>query len=86
MTMNPQSMNSQPKLTVAICTYNRAASLAATWAQTRRWIACWPIWIGVDAIGVPLYLAQGLYPTAALYVVLAAICVDGWRRWQRMQA
>lgn len=63
-----------------------AASLAATWAQTRRWIACWPIWIGVDAIGVPLYLAQGLYPTAALYVVLAAICVDGWRRWQRMQA
>lgn len=43
MTMNPQSMNSQPKLTVAICTYNRAASLAATLDTLARQRDCdWP--------------------------------------------
>ncbi|MEI2640144.1 MAG: nicotinamide mononucleotide transporter [Microthrixaceae bacterium] len=32
-------------------------------------------------ISVPLYLSQGLYPTAALYVVFGVLCVLGLRTW-----
>ncbi len=56
-------------------------SLAATFGQARKLIESWWIWIAVDMISVPLYLSQGLYPTAALYVVFGVLCVLGLRTW-----
>jgi nicotinamide mononucleotide transporter len=58
-------------------------SLAATYGQGRKLIESWWIWIAVDVISVPLYVARGLYPTAILYTVFGALCVAGLRRWTR---
>jgi nicotinamide mononucleotide transporter len=56
-------------------------SLAATWAQARKVLESWWVWILVDLISVPLYVARDLYPTAVLYTLYLAICVVGLRRW-----
>jgi nicotinamide mononucleotide transporter len=56
-------------------------SLAATWAQARKILESWWVWIAVDVISVPLYIARGLYPTALLYALFLALCVVGLRRW-----
>ncbi len=56
-------------------------SLAATWAQARKILESWWVWIAVDLISVPLYVARDLYPTALLYTLFLAICIVGLRRW-----
>ncbi len=56
-------------------------SLVATWAQARKMLESWWVWILVDLISVPLYLARELYPTALLYTLFLALCVVGLRRW-----
>jgi len=58
-------------------------SLAATWGQAQRLLESWWIWIAVDVISVPLYVSRALYPTAALYVLFALLCVQGLRAWTR---
>jgi len=56
-------------------------SLAATWAQARKILESWWVWILVDVISVPLYVARDLYPTALLYTLFLALCVVGLRHW-----
>jgi nicotinamide mononucleotide transporter len=56
-------------------------SLVATWAQARKILESWWVWIGVDVISVPLYVARELYPTALLYALFLGLCVMGLRRW-----
>ena len=57
-------------------------SLVATWAQARKILESWWVWIAVDVISVPLYVSRELYPTALLYTLFLALCVVGLRRWQ----
>ncbi|MBM4335529.1 MAG: nicotinamide mononucleotide transporter [Deltaproteobacteria bacterium] len=56
-------------------------SLLATWAQARKILENWWIWIAVDLISVPLYVTRELYPTALLYTLFLLICLSGLRRW-----
>jgi nicotinamide mononucleotide transporter len=56
-------------------------SLVATVAQARKILESWWVWILVDLISVPLYLARELYPTALLYTLFLLLCVEGLRRW-----
>ncbi len=56
-------------------------SLVATFAQARKVLESWWVWILVDLISVPLYLTRELYPTALLYTLYLALCVVGLRRW-----
>lgn len=56
-------------------------SLIATWAQARKILESWWVWIAVDVISVPLYVSRELYPTALLYTLFLALCVLGLRRW-----
>jgi nicotinamide mononucleotide transporter len=58
-----------------------ALSLVATWAQARKLVESWWVWIGVDLISVPLYVARELYPTAVLYTLFLILCVVGLRHW-----
>jgi nicotinamide mononucleotide transporter len=58
-------------------------SLAATYAQARKILESWWLWIAVDVLSVPLYLIRGLYPTAALYALFLGLCVVGLRAWAR---
>jgi len=63
-----------------------ALSLIATWAQTRKLLESWLIYIVVDVISVPLFFSQGLVLTAVLYLVFGGLCVVGLRGWRRSMA
>ncbi|MEH0843721.1 nicotinamide riboside transporter PnuC [Micromonospora sp. CPCC 205711] len=58
-------------------------SLLATYGMARGWVEFWLIWIAVDAVGVPLLLRGGFYPSAAMYLVYGAFCVWGFVAWWR---
>lgn len=53
--------------------------------MTRRYIENWHWWIVVNAISVPLYLAKGLYPTAAVYAVSLAMAIGGLIAWRKAE-
>ncbi|WP_051681570.1 nicotinamide riboside transporter PnuC [Cellulomonas sp. HZM] len=58
-------------------------SFLATYGMARGWIEFWLIWIAVDAVGVPLLLSAGYYPSAVLYLVYAGVVVWGFVVWWR---
>lgn len=58
-------------------------SFLATYGMARGWIEFWLIWIAVDAVGVPLLLAAGYYPSAVLYLVYALVVAYGFGVWWR---
>lgn len=52
-------------------------------AQGLRLIEFWAVWLLVDAVGVPLQLASGLWFSATVYLVFAGLVVHGWWSWAR---
>ncbi|MBB4685203.1 nicotinamide mononucleotide transporter family protein [Amycolatopsis jiangsuensis] len=58
-------------------------TLVAFAAQGVGLVEFWGVWLVVDAIGVPLQIGSGLYFSAAIYVVFAALVVHGWISWSR---
>jgi nicotinamide mononucleotide transporter len=60
-------------------------SLLATYGMARGWTEFWLIWIAVDAVGVPLLLRAGYYPSAVLYLVYAIVVAYGFTVWLRAQ-
>lgn len=58
-------------------------SLLATYGMARGYVEFWLIWIAVDAVGVPLLLTSGFYPSAALYAVYGGFCLWGFVVWWR---
>jgi nicotinamide mononucleotide transporter len=58
-------------------------SLLATYGMARGWVEFWLVWIAVDAVGVPLLLRGGFYPSAVMYLVYGALCVWGFAAWWR---
>ncbi len=59
-------------------------SLVATWAQAEKLLESWWLWIAVDLISVPLYVARALYPTALLYALFLGLCILGLHEWLRL--
>jgi len=60
-------------------------SILATYGMARGWVEFWLIWIAVDAVGVPLLLIAGYYPSAIMYIVYGAFCVVGLVSWWRIE-
>jgi len=58
-------------------------SLLATYGMARGWVEFWLIWIAVDAVGVPLLLLGGFYPSAAMYAFYGVFCAWGFVAWLR---
>ncbi|MEV4812532.1 nicotinamide riboside transporter PnuC [Micromonospora avicenniae] len=58
-------------------------SLLATYGMARGWVEFWMIWVAVDAVGVPLLLRGGFFPSAAMYLIYGAFCVWGFASWWR---
>jgi nicotinamide mononucleotide transporter len=58
-------------------------TLVAFAAQGAGLVEFWLVWLAVDAVGVPLQLASGLYFSAAVYIVFAALVIHGWWSWNR---
>ncbi|HEX6516882.1 MAG TPA: nicotinamide riboside transporter PnuC [Nocardioidaceae bacterium] len=58
-------------------------SILATYGMARGWTEFWLVWIAVDAVGVPLLLRAGYYPSAVLYLVYGGFCIWGFGTWIR---
>jgi nicotinamide mononucleotide transporter len=60
-------------------------SLLATYSMARGYVEFWLVWIAVDAVGVPLLIRAGFYPSALLYGAYGLFCVVGFMAWRRAQ-
>lgn len=60
-------------------------SVAAQLMLARRLIENWPLWILIDVVAIGLYLARGLLPTAALYLLFLFMSAWGWLAWTRAE-
>lgn len=58
-----------------------AVSLVAQWMLTRKLRENWAAWMAVNVVYVGLYVSQGLWPTALLYVAFFGLAIQGWRSW-----
>ena len=61
-------------------------SLCAQLLMTRKVLENWSIWIVLDLVYVPMFIARGLYATAALYAIFLVLAFLGWREWKRSLA
>ena len=57
-------------------------SVFATWLVARKVLENWLYWIVLDSMAAGLYWSQGLIATALLFVLYAAIAVQGYRSWR----
>ncbi|GGM61411.1 nicotinamide mononucleotide transporter [Longimycelium tulufanense] len=58
-------------------------TLVAFAAQGLGLVEFWLVWLAVDAVGVPLQLASGLWFSALVYLVFAGLVLHGWWSWTR---
>jgi nicotinamide mononucleotide transporter len=63
-----------------------AFSLVGQWMLNEKMLENWIIWIVVDIVYVPLYLAECLPVTALLYAFFCVLCVRGYFEWRRSYA
>jgi nicotinamide mononucleotide transporter len=61
-----------------------AGSLVAQVLLARKLVENWPGWLAVNVFSIGLFASQGLWLTVAVYAVLAAMAVVGWRAWWRL--
>lgn len=59
-------------------------SIVATWMVTQKIIQHWYFWIGINLFCVPLYLSQGLYFTAFMFLVYFIMSIIGLREWKKI--
>lgn len=58
-------------------------SLVAQWMTARKWLENWILWLIVNTVSVPLYMARELWITAVLYVGLWILAIVGYVQWRR---
>ena len=56
-------------------------SVAGQLLLARKRVENWPVWLAVNVLSVVLFVHAGLWPTALLYAVFAALAAWGWSRW-----
>ena len=58
-------------------------SVLTTWLVARKLLENWLYWIVIDVAAAALYGSQGLYATAVLYLLYAALAARGFQAWRR---
>jgi nicotinamide mononucleotide transporter len=58
-------------------------TVVAMFAQGRRWVEFWFVWILVDVVGVPLAVHSGLYFSGIVYAIFFVLVLIGIRDWAR---
>lgn len=48
----------------------------------RKRLENWGVWLAVNVFSVGLFASKGLWLTAVLYALFAALSVAGWRAWR----
>lgn len=61
--------------------YIFVGTLAAMYAQARRWVEFWFAWLAVDVVGTPLAFSSGLPFSGLVYVVYFVLVIAGLRAW-----
>ena len=61
-------------------------SVIAQFLMTRKILENWTLWIVADVVSVAMYIYKGLYPSAGLYAILLALCIQGYREWRGTMA
>ena len=61
-----------------------AASVIGQWLLGRKYVENWPTWVIVNLVSTGLFAYKGLWLTALLYAIFAALSWLGWRTWRRM--
>ncbi|MBO5566865.1 MAG: nicotinamide mononucleotide transporter [Succinivibrio sp.] len=61
-----------------------ALSFAGVVALAMKYVEQWLIWILVDIISVVLFIHQGLYFRAILYLVYVFVALAGYFKWKQM--
>jgi nicotinamide mononucleotide transporter len=61
-------------------------SLVAQYWTARLYRINWVLWIFIDTAYVALYINRGLFLTALLYAIFAAMAVAGWWQWREEDA
>jgi nicotinamide mononucleotide transporter len=64
--------------------FTTALSVVAMWLLAHKYIEQWLWWIAINVISTGLYLWRGLYPTAVLFAIYAAVSVFGYLKWKKM--
>ncbi len=59
-------------------------AVVATYMVARKILENWLYWFVIDSVSIYLYLAKGLYLTAALFALYLVLIVIGWVRWLRV--
>ena len=60
-----------------------AVSLAAQYLLMRKRLENWWLWIGVDALYVPILWYKHLYPTSGLYAAYLLLAIYGYVEWRK---
>lgn len=63
--------------------FTTALSIVATYMLTKKIMEQWLVWIVVDLVSMGLYISKGLYPTAVLFAIFAALAFVGYWQWKK---
>ena len=63
-----------------------SGSLVAQWMMTRKLLENWVVWIVLDIVYVPMFIARGLPITAVQYPVFLGLALMGFVGWRRSWA
>ena len=58
-------------------------SIVGQWMLNEKLLENWLIWLAVDIIYVPLFVAAHRIPSAFLYAFFCALCVKGYIDWRK---
>lgn len=59
------------------------ASVAGQWLLGIKCVENWLVWLGVNLFSIGLFAYKGLWLTAVLYALFAALSWVGWRAWSQ---
>lgn len=60
-----------------------AVSLVAQWMMNEKLLENWVLWLLVDIVYVPLYVARSYPLTAGLYALFCVMAAAGYFQWKR---
>jgi len=63
-----------------------AFSIVGQWMLNEKLLENWLIWLAVDVIYVPMFVASGRVPSALLYALFCVLAVRGFIEWRRTLA
>lgn len=58
------------------------ASILTTWMVAKKLLENWLYWFVIDSISIYLFVTQGVWLYAMLYVVYLVLVVIGYRQWR----